>query len=66
MASNLATVLILKRSRRNTRGSNAVIVEFGHFALVLALLVAVFQMAVPALGARAGDGRMMVRVSPRR
>ena len=42
------------------------IVEFGHFALVLALLVAVFQMAVPALGARAGDGRMMVRVSPRR
>ena len=40
------------------------IVEFGHFALVLALLVAVFQMAVPALGARAGDGRMMAAGEP--
>ena len=27
------------------------IVEFGHFALILALLVAIVQMIIPALGA---------------
>jgi cytochrome c-type biogenesis protein CcmF len=36
-----------------------VIVEFGHFALILALVVAVFQMVVPAYGARVGDVRLM-------
>ena len=35
------------------------IVEFGHFALILALLVAVVQTVVPFLGARARDARMM-------
>jgi cytochrome c-type biogenesis protein CcmF len=35
------------------------IVEFGHFALVLAVLVAVYQMIVPAVGAWRGDGRLM-------
>jgi cytochrome c-type biogenesis protein CcmF len=36
-----------------------VIVEFGHFALILALGVAIFQMAVPFYGARIGDARLM-------
>ncbi len=40
------------------------IVEFGHFATVLALLVAAFQMVVPALGARSGDGRLMAAGEP--
>ncbi len=35
------------------------IVEFGHFALILALVVAIFQMVVPAYGARVGDVRLM-------
>ena len=35
------------------------IIEFGHFALILALVVAVFQMVVPAYGARIGDARLM-------
>jgi cytochrome c-type biogenesis protein CcmF len=36
-----------------------VIVELGHFALILALAVAVFQMVVPVYGARTGDLRLM-------
>ena len=36
------------------------IVEVGHFALVLALLVAVFQMVVPAWGAHVRDRELMV------
>ena len=39
------------------------IVELGHFALILALAVAVFQMAVPAYGVRAGDARLMASAS---
>ena len=35
------------------------IVEFGHFALVLGVLVAIFQTIVPALGAWRGDARLM-------
>jgi cytochrome c-type biogenesis protein CcmF len=35
------------------------IIELGHFAVVLALAVAVVQAAVPAWGARHGDARMM-------
>jgi cytochrome c-type biogenesis protein CcmF len=35
------------------------IIEFGHFALVLALVVAIFQMVVPAYGAKIGDQRLM-------
>jgi cytochrome c-type biogenesis protein CcmF len=41
-----------------------VIVEFGHFALILALLVAVVQTVVPFLGARARDARMMNVAEP--
>jgi cytochrome c-type biogenesis protein CcmF len=41
-----------------------VIIELGHFALVLALLVAIFQMVVPAWGARVGDERMMAVGDP--
>ncbi len=40
------------------------IVELGHFALVLALLVAIFQMAVPAWGAHVGDDRLMRVAEP--
>ena len=39
------------------------IIEFGHFALVLALVVAVFQMVVPAYGAKIGDQRLMATAS---
>lgn len=35
------------------------IVELGHFALILALLVAVVQMVVPLAGARVRDARLM-------
>lgn len=35
------------------------IVEIGHFALVLALSVALFQSVLPLIGARQGDQRLM-------
>jgi cytochrome c-type biogenesis protein CcmF len=41
-----------------------VIIELGHFALVLALLVAVLQMAVPAWGAHVRDPRFMAMAGP--
>jgi len=41
-----------------------VIVEFGHFALILALLVAVVQVVVPAAGASLRDERMMRVAEP--
>ena len=34
-------------------------VELGHFALVLALALALVQSVVPVIGARRGDERMM-------
>ena len=40
------------------------IIELGHFALVLALLVAVFQMVVPAYGAQVRDARLMAVAEP--
>ena len=40
------------------------IVELGHFALILALLVAMVQMVVPHLGARARDQRLMAVGEP--
>src|SRR5262249_1623723 len=40
------------------------IVELGHFALILALLVAVFQMVVPAWGAYVRDPRLMATAEP--
>ena len=40
------------------------IVEFGHFALVLAVMVAAFQMIVPFVGARRRDQRMMSTAEP--
>jgi hypothetical protein len=36
-----------------------VIVEFGHFALLLALATALAQMVLPAFGAHTGDERLM-------
>jgi cytochrome c-type biogenesis protein CcmF len=41
-----------------------VIVELGHFALILALLVAVVQVIVPAFGAHIRDERMMRVAEP--
>jgi cytochrome c-type biogenesis protein CcmF len=41
-----------------------VIVELGHFALILALLVAVVQVVVPAFGASIRDERMMRVAEP--
>ncbi len=40
------------------------IIEFGHFALILALLVAAFQTVVPAIGARTNDARLMQVAEP--
>ncbi|MEQ1672719.1 MAG: heme lyase CcmF/NrfE family subunit, partial [Hyphomicrobium sp.] len=40
------------------------IVEFGHFALILALLVAAVQTVVPLIGARARDVRLMNVAEP--
>jgi cytochrome c-type biogenesis protein CcmF len=40
------------------------IVELGHFAVVLALVVALVQMALPAWGARTGDARLMQVAEP--
>lgn len=40
------------------------IVELGHFALVLALVVAAVQMVLPAWGARRRDGRLMSVAEP--
>jgi len=41
-----------------------VIAELGHFALVLALMVALVQGTVPLVGAARGDGRLMGMASP--
>ncbi len=40
------------------------IIEVGHFALVLALLVAILQMVVPAWGAHVRDSRLMAVAEP--
>jgi cytochrome c-type biogenesis protein CcmF len=40
------------------------IIELGHFALVLALAVALVQTALPAWGASAGDDRLMAVAEP--
>jgi cytochrome c-type biogenesis protein CcmF len=40
------------------------IVELGHFALVLALAVAVLQGTLPMLGAQIGDRRLMAMAAP--
>ena len=40
------------------------ITELGHFALILALLVAIFQMVVPAWGAHVRDPRLMAVADP--
>jgi len=41
-----------------------VIAEFGHFALVLALGIALVQSLVPFVGARRGDPRLMAVAAP--
>ena len=40
------------------------IIEIGHFALVLALMVAITQTLVPAYGAQIGDRRLMRVADP--
>jgi cytochrome c-type biogenesis protein CcmF len=41
-----------------------VIIELGHFALILALATALVQMAVPFWGARSGETRLMAVAEP--
>jgi cytochrome c-type biogenesis protein CcmF len=40
------------------------IIELGHFALILALAVALLQMLLPAWGARTGDANLMAVAAP--
>ncbi|HJZ42161.1 MAG TPA: heme lyase CcmF/NrfE family subunit, partial [Hyphomicrobiaceae bacterium] len=40
------------------------IIELGHFAVVLALAVAIVQMVLPTWGARSGDARLMAVAEP--
>ena len=40
------------------------IVELGHFALILALMVALVQSSLPLWGAHRGDGRLMALAGP--
>ncbi len=40
------------------------IVELGHFALVLAFVVALLQASLPMIGAQRGDGRLMALAGP--
>ena len=40
------------------------IVELGHFALILALMVAVVQSTLPLWGAQRGDARLMALAEP--
>src|SRR6185436_14445887 len=47
------------RSRRLQQGSREVIPEFGHYALVLALGLALVQAVVPLWGARTNDATLM-------
>ena len=43
---------------------NLMVVELGHFALVLALITALLQTAMPMIGAARGDMRLMATGSP--
>ena len=40
------------------------IVEFGHFALLLSVAVALYQFVVPLYGARIGEERLMRTAMP--
>ena len=42
------------------------IVELGHFALILALMVALVQATLPMWGAHTGDRRLMALVAHKR
>ena len=46
-------------SLRNSGRSSPLIARAWHFALILALVVAVVQTTVPAWGVRVGDSRLM-------
>ena len=45
-------------------GARAMFIEIGHFALILALALALVQMTLPAWGARIGDPRLMGVAEP--
>ncbi len=51
------------RSRRS-RGIERMLIETGHFALVLALALCLFQGSVPLAGALRADGRAMAMATP--
>src|SRR5690606_26405523 len=45
-------------------GENRMIVELGHFALILALMVAAVQAVLPLWGAQARNGALMALAGP--
>src|SRR5436305_464072 len=51
-------------ARDQPERARAMIVELGHFALILALAAALVQMALPAWGARQRDLRLMAVAEP--
>jgi cytochrome c biogenesis factor len=53
---------------RVEKGTNPMIAEIGHFALVLAVGVALYQFLVPLYGRRTGGDRALMRTgaAPRR
>src|SRR6516165_2525369 len=57
----LATI---DRGLGRNRRSGEMLVEIGHFALVLALLVALVQAVVPLAGAAARNGALMMLARP--
>src|SRR5512143_2265936 len=49
---------------RGDDGSHAMIVELGHYALILAFLVALLQSTVPLVGAQRNNARWMAMAKP--
>ena len=47
-----------------TKGEMFMIIELGHFMLVLALALALIQSVVPIWGAQTNDSRLMAVASP--
>src|SRR3979411_2600676 len=54
----------MARRRLGRAGSVEMIVEIGHYALVLAFALALVQALVPFWGARAGDAQLMAVAGP--
>ena len=59
MLTRTASVRSLMHGARDARGPDDMIPELGHFALILALAVALVQGTLPLVGAARGDARLM-------